>query len=498
MQFEFAMPALPKSNIRNSIILAEFQKASRKFGESHISVLDLIYIFTQHGLCINDVLKAFSSFQSSHPSQVTLDYQSFIDWLYSPSHSNVEDAVKICGVADASHSTDTANSTASIAAETVKEEPQCIQKEEAHADQDTSNTPTESCSLSRAKSEGVLCCAHRFGNAEELMQIHRHPSLAEVCTMRLGSCTWKDHEYKITSMFGGAGPGHQAYQLASPVGISVVKGGGLLIADTWNHRIQSVHKGDLEARTAAGGKGRGVLAMQLASPCGIAMTRDGGFLIADTDNHRIQYIPNGSFDGITVAGAAGRGTKPWHLNSPRSVLATFEGCIVVVDTGNHRIQCFPRNAYDAQTLAGGKGRGGAADQLDSPHDAAFAGDGGLLVADTWNHRIQYFRPGVSEGVTLAGGAGKGSSCEQLSSPQGVALAADGGLLVADTGNHRIQYFAKGQRQGTTLAGHAGEYCFQNKLRSPCRALPFEDGKVVVADTGNHRIVIIHKSGLFFM
>jgi hypothetical protein len=156
---------------------------------------------------------------------------------------------------------------------------------------------------------------------------------------------------------------------------------------------------------------------KLRGPSDVSATGDGGVLVADTVNHRIRRIdPTGVI--TTVAGSgdpseggfAGDGgpATAARLRLPEGVAALPDGGFLIADSGNRRVR---RVAPDGriETIAGSgapghRGDGGVATAAALSHllhDVAVAGDGSVLVAD--DDRVRRFAVGgVIE--TIAGGA----------------------------------------------------------------------------------------------
>ena len=104
-----------------------------------------------------------------------------------------------------------------------------------------------------------------------------------------------------TGVAGGGGDGGPAVnaQLSNPIGIVAVPGGGLLIADSGNHRVRLVGADGI-IRTVAGtgtagpgGDGGLATAAQLSSPIGVALASDGDYLVADASNQRVRRVDAG-------------------------------------------------------------------------------------------------------------------------------------------------------------------------------------------------------------
>jgi uncharacterized protein (TIGR03437 family) len=150
---------------------------------------------------------------------------------------------------------------------------------------------------------------------------------------------------------GDAGDGGRAEfaQLNQPEACAVDEAGSLFIADTGNHRIRKVTPAGVISTVAGGaegfaGDGGPATSARLRTPRGVAPDGAGGLLIADTGNHRIRQV---AADGIIrtlagtgAAGFAGDGGAAALalLNAPAAVVAGVGGVIYIADTGNNRIR----------------------------------------------------------------------------------------------------------------------------------------------------------------
>lgn len=247
---------------------------------------------------------------------------------------------------------------------------------------------------------------------------------------------------------GFAGDGGAATQarLDSPGDVATAPDGGLLIADTANHRIRRVAPDGIITTVAGTGPGLSgdggpATSAQLSSPRIVVALADGSYLIADSGNGRLRRVDQ---NGIITTLAAG-------LTGPRGVTPTADGGLLIADTGGGRIL---RRAPDGtMTQIAGLGLGFAADGaslrstgLSAPTDVVPLGNGGLLIADAGTDRLRRVTPlgavfTVAGGRRGVGGDGGPASLASLDSPAALTVAADGAVLVADSGNGRIRRMA---------------------------------------------------------
>jgi len=198
--------------------------------------------------------------------------------------------------------------------------------------------------------------------------------------------------------------GANTTQLDSPRGVAVAPNGDLLIADTGRHRILKITAGGALVVVAgtgtAGSSGDGGPATNatLSAPRGLAALPDGGILVADSGNHRIRKVDaNGIISTLAGSGPGFEGdggpATAAKLNDPRGVSARPAGGFYIADTGNHRVRLVGPDGVIrpvAGTTAGLAGAGGPATaaKLDAPTAVALLPGGGILIADSGNHRIR--------------------------------------------------------------------------------------------------------------
>ena len=182
----------------------------------------------------------------------------------------------------------------------------------------------------------------------------------------------------------GSAPG----ELKQPRDVAVAPDGSVVIADTFNHRIQSfTADGRLLASWGTfGAVDQGGQPGQFNEPWGVAVNAAGEVYVADTWNHRVQRFDTAG-KLLGTWGAFGNGTDLLNIWGPRDIAIDGAGLVYVSDTGNKRISVFDAQGTPLRQI----GTAGALDgQLDEPVGIAISNAGELYVADAWNRRIEVF------------------------------------------------------------------------------------------------------------
>jgi hypothetical protein len=190
----------------------------------------------------------------------------------------------------------------------------------------------------------------------------------------------------------------------------------------------------------------------LSGPAGVAVDRAGGVLIADSGNHRVRRV---SLDGIitTVAGNgrfgfAGDGGPATHarLRYPTAVSAQPDGGFLIVDS--FRVRRVAPNGVISTVAGNGStdefGDGGPATAAGvAAADVAALPDGGFLIAG-----YRSIRRVSPDGVitTVVGYTDYGPRCraEFAHSTQGVVMASDGADVMVAVGGRICRFTPDGQ------------------------------------------------------
>jgi DNA-binding beta-propeller fold protein YncE len=159
-----------------------------------------------------------------------------------------------------------------------------------------------------------------------------------------------------------------------PRGVAVDEAGNVYVADFNNHRIQKLGPG-LEPIAAWGSEGSSPGLFR--QPCQVAVRGDE-VLVADTWNGRIQVLGR---DGAYLRDLA------TGLYGPRGIAVAPDGAVYVADTGNHRVRRF---GAEGREEGGFGARGSGPGQFLEPVGIAVGADGRVYVCDNGNARLQVF------------------------------------------------------------------------------------------------------------
>ena len=307
--------------------------------------------------------------------------------------------------------------------------------------------------------------------------------------------------------------------LNKPSAIAVDRDGGILIADTWNHRIRKIQPNGI-ITTLAGlgaplfsGDGGPASKAGLAKPRGLAVNRDGHLYISDSGNSRIRFIDRMTGLISTIAGTGEGGfsgdggpSELAQLSSPRRIHIDRDGNLYIADTGNQRVRRIDGETGLITTVAGNGETGPVQDQvpatetpLDTPVAVFVSPKGRIWIADRGHHRIRRVdTDGIIE--TMAGStegfAGEGEEASQalFSNPSDLVHDASGNLYISDAGNHRVRKVVAKTTRIRTIAGTGepvgvadGLPAQLTRFNVPSAIVQHPNGDFFISDTGHHRV-----------
>ena len=325
--------------------------------------------------------------------------------------------------------------------------------------ENVSNKATASSSLIRPRTGPD---AIRLGNPFGVEIIASKVWITSVDDHRVWSTDLTDKQIRLVvgnGKSGYSGDGGLAIDATMnwPHEVRVDNRGNLYIADTRNHVIRFVDAKTKRISTLAGdgtagfaGDGKSQTDVRFNQPHSVVLDGNGGLLVADTKNHRLRRIDLDTFRVTTIAGTGekrlpenGADAKTSPLFGPRSLAVDDDSIWIALREGNsiwridradktlHRVAGTGKKGYDGDggdpllaTFSGPKG-------IDV--DAA----GNLLVVDTENHVVRKIDRVANRIETVLGGSDSDSEpIGRLKRPHGIACYRDG-FLVGDSENHRV-------------------------------------------------------------
>ncbi|MCC7209038.1 MAG: NHL repeat-containing protein, partial [Anaerolineae bacterium] len=186
----------------------------------------------------------------------------------------------------------------------------------------------------------------------------------------------------------------------APRGVAVGPDGNIYVADTQNSRIVVLAPTGEMLRTFGAlsvtndADPAGPPLGTLREPWGVAVDAEGRVIVADTWNHRVQIF---TADGEPLAawGMFERVDPTFSISGsstgfygPRDVEVDAEGRIYVADTGNKRVRVYDSTGGYLMDIGS---EGSQPGQLLEPVGLAISdATGELFVASTWNKRIDVF------------------------------------------------------------------------------------------------------------
>ncbi|MEM8669968.1 MAG: hypothetical protein AAGG48_20745 [Planctomycetota bacterium] len=259
-------------------------------------------------------------------------------------------------------------------------------------------------------------------------------------------------------LLGYGGDGETADQATFnwPHEVRVDATGNLFVADTRNHVIRQI-EGETNVVTTVAGNGTAGFAgdgqrgkqVQFRQPHSVVLDGRGGLLVADTGNHRIRRIELETGIVTTISGT-GQKKLPKDrtdaaeapLFGPRSLAVDNESIWIALREGNS-IWRIDRETNLLHHVAGTGEKGYSGDGGD-PRLATFKGPKGLvvddrgrvLVVDTENHAIRRIDLESNRIETVLGGSRQAETLT-LKRPHGIAFHPEIGFLVGDSESHRV-------------------------------------------------------------
>lgn len=232
--------------------------------------------------------------------------------------------------------------------------------------------------------------------------------------------------------------------------------GNLFVADTRNHVIRRIDGSSGIVTTIAGnghpgfaGDGASGTSVQFNQPHSVVLDGVGGLLVADTVNHRLRRIDLETGKVETISGTGkkelptdGADARTSPLFGPRSLAVDSDSIWIALREGNS-VWRIDRITNKLHHIAG-TGKKGYSGDGGPMKLATFKGPKGLviddqkrlLIVDTENHAVRRIDVAAGQVETVLGGTVAEESFP-LKRPHGISFAPGFGYLVADSENHRV-------------------------------------------------------------
>lgn len=228
------------------------------------------------------------------------------------------------------------------------------------------------------------------------------------------------HRGERRCSFGGSGSGPG--QFDHPCEVAVDGAGNILVADSWNHRVQ---------KFSADGRFMKQASSVFNCPIGIAYSAFNDSVYVVDGSNKV-HVLNSDLDCRHRFG--GEGNKEGLFNTPWSVACDVTGKVYVADSYNNRVQVFSAEG-DFLWLFGRRGTGRG--ELGWPAGVAVDADGMVYVSEGDNCRVSVFSP-RGQFVTSFGRKGEGPG--GFGAVRGVAVDNSGVVYVCDRDNQFLHMF----------------------------------------------------------
>lgn len=333
----------------------------------------------------------------------------------------------------------------------------------------------------------------------------------------------------VSTLAGRPDPGYvdgpaPAARFDGPAAVAVGADGAVYVADSRNHAIRKISPAGQVSTVAGrpvpghfGGYADGPShTARFCAPAGVAVLPDGGIVVADTGNHRLRRIAR---DG-TVSTLAGCATPPDELGQagggyrdgpalqaqfrfPTGLAVDAEGAIYIADSGNSRVRRLAGGLVSTVPTDGGVPRAPTAVLAD--HGAS------LLASDSFRSRRE--SPTVWSG-TKSGPLSRLSLTDsvkgvskpplRLRAPAGLARTArpddppppvgrKAAFFFIDADSHCLDWSGDDEHMPTEAAGESGTPGYVDgpgdvaRFCTPAGLAAIPGGTLYIADFGNNCI-----------
>ena len=228
------------------------------------------------------------------------------------------------------------------------------------------------------------------------------------------------------------------------------------MADTRNHVIRVIDSGTNIVTTFAGngkpgfaGDNASGTEVKFNQPHSVVLDGQGGLLVADTVNHRLRRIDLTTGIVTTVSGDGrkklpvdGASANTGSLLGPRSLAVDDDSIWIALREGNS-IWRIDRKTNTIHHIAGTGAKGYSGDDgpalkatFKGPKGLALTNNRQLLVVDTENQAVRRIDLESRVVKTILGGS-EADSTFPLKRPHGISFHPKLGYLVADSEFHRV-------------------------------------------------------------
>lgn len=361
-----------------------------------------------------------------------------------------------------------------------------------------------------------------------------------------GECDRDRHESSIRPLACTNDPRTLPGRLNMPQSAAAAPDGRIVVADTFNHRVQVFTPGGAHLFTIGGLGSLGIPSDQVplipgyagnvngastASeprmffPSGVDVDANGTIAVADTYNHRILiYTADGAFVRTVgqwgeagwsdVNASLGRMAYPYQVAVRRGTRlgdpTDTAGRLYVLDQGNQRVQVFDAAFHPLFAFGGRDASSSLPGNFEWPNGLAVdAARGQIFVADGNNHRVQVFsETGAflfmfgSSDVDNATGAHTGVFDQPGSAlplgglvvPYSVTVDDEGRIYVSDRID-RVRVYRQVGLGVEFLFDFGGEGAGAGELSDANGIAYGGNGRILVADTYNDRIQVFEQARL---
>jgi len=288
-----------------------------------------------------------------------------------------------------------------------------------------------------------------------------------------------DRDARIKLSIGTKQQGHTDGMFRLPLGLGFDHHRGLLlVADSWNNRVQVFSCDDDDGGSFVSKFGKyGDQPGQCKQPFGIAIDHDHDrILITDGGNNRVQSWSLSEQSFLSCIGHQGSGDL--EFNCPKGIaIDKHHRRIVIVDSFNHRLVFL--SSIDLSLLFSVGKRGSQPGEFRFPSSIAIDDDRHrIIVVDSCNHRVQVLS--LIDGSFLFQFGSQGNQPCKFKRPLGLCIANQGRIIVADTNNRRLQSFT-----------HEGHHISSFDCgREYTHGVAFDEHRGLIAFTAGNRVHVI--------